>query len=105
MQQNMPNQKYIIIAVVAVLLLLGGGYYMYSLSIDSNLSKGSFDVSLVSDKKIKDYYAVKDKIDLKDMSFTQKSFYKDLKDNTTDIPPKDFSGRRHNPFFAPYATP
>lgn len=105
MPQNIPNQKYIIIAVVALLVLLGGGYYMYSLSEESNATKASFDASLVSDKKIKDYYAVKDRINLKDMSYTQKPFYKDLKDNVTDIPLKDFSGRRRNPFFAPYATP
>lgn len=105
MQQNLMSQKNSIIAAVAVLLLLGGGYFFFMGSGDDNSSVKAekFDPSLLSSKDLKDYYAVKGKINLSDMSYINKPFYLKLKDHTVDILPKAPSGRRSNPFIPLYA--
>lgn len=105
MPQNISLQKNSIIAVITLLLIFGGGYYFYTTGngSPSSESAGQFDPSLLNTKDLKDYYAVKDKINLKDMSYINKPFYQQLKDNTADILPKAPSGRRSNPFIPLYA--
>lgn len=104
MPQNILTQKNSIMIVVALVVLFGGGYYFISSILGEASSGGSVDKTLFT-KDVANFYAVKDKIKLseKDLAFTKKTFYDNLKDYTVEIPSVKPEGR-DNPF-VPYAAP
>jgi hypothetical protein len=103
MPQNLLSQKNSIIGVVILVVVLGSlyGAYTFVQGLSSDQSTASVDPSLLS-KDLKAFYDVKDKISLqeKDLAFTKKPFYTQLKDNTVEIPSIAPTGRP-NPFWAP----
>jgi hypothetical protein len=68
MQEKLLSQKNSIIIVVLILsFIIFGGYAFYNLKkeVDSTDKTSKFDVSLLTNKDLKDFYAVKDKVNLK----------------------------------------
>lgn len=103
MPQNLASKKNSIIGAVILLVVVGGGYFWYSSSQDGSAPSeisGKVDPTLFN-TDVAAFYAAKDKINLKDLSFMKKSLYTQLKDNTVDIPSVKPTGR-DNPF-VPYA--
>lgn len=106
MSKDLLSQKNIIIAVIAVVVIFGGGYYGYSSFTDSSANvSGTFQADLLKGG-LKDFYAVKDSIDLSDsfMKGKNKVFFDNLEDNTQDISLKKPAGRA-NPFVPNYVAP
>ncbi len=101
MPQNSSSQKNIIIVVVLV-VVIAAGYLFLSPSEGGSEDASSVDQTLFT-PEVRAYYAAKDKINFKDLSFMKKEFYKELRDDTVDIPSVEPTGRP-NPF-VPYVTP
>jgi hypothetical protein len=104
MPQNLLSQKNSIIGIVVVIAILGGGYAYYtSTQDDAAAASGAVNPSFYS-KDVKDFYAVKDKINFSNLSFMKKPFYTQVRDgDTVEIPIVEPIGRP-NPF-VPYVTP
>ena len=103
MQQNFLSQKNSIIAVVAVLILLGGGYYWYSAMFTSTSKINTEIDKSVLKKSVADFFVVKEKLVLNNVSFKEKEVYNKLEDYTEEIPFLPPPGRK-NPF-VPYVAP
>ncbi len=104
MQEKILSQKNSIIGAVALLVLLGGGYYGY-ITINSPSESAKvvkLDPSLFNEE-VKNFYNVKGKIKLDNISFLNKDFYKELENYSETIPSVTPPGRL-NPF-VPYAAP
>ena len=97
MQQNSTTQKIIIGSSIAFFILASIGL-LFMFSKDGSLQDDTsvVDVSLLNGE-LKAYYAAKDKINFKDLSFTKKLFYSQLRDDTVEIPSIKPTGRP-NPF-------
>lgn len=105
MPENNLSQKNTIIIGIVLVLALAGGYYWYSSNSDTvsaPVAEITLDPSLFN-PDIRALYEAKDSINFKDLSFMQKAFYTELKDNTVEIPSIKPTGRP-NPFI-PYASP
>ena len=103
MQQDLQLQKNKIIGAVVIVVVLIAGYFWYSSQSDSQEgSTTTVDKTLFS-KDVASFYAVKDSINFKDLSFMKKGFYTKLRDDTVNIPSIKPTGRP-NPF-VPYVTP
>ncbi|MBP6948609.1 MAG: hypothetical protein KBC41_03290 [Candidatus Pacebacteria bacterium] len=105
MQEKLLSQKNSIIIVVLILsLMVFGGYAFYNLKkeLDSVDKTAGINVSLLTNKDLKEFYGMKDKIKIqeKDTAFLKKHFYEELVDHTVEIPTIDPTGRP-NPFWMP----
>ena len=105
MQENLLSQKNSIIALVLVLMCLTGGYFWYSSQAPDQASAIKVDPKLFR-QDVKDFYTAQGNINLKDLSFTKKTIYPELKDNSVDIATTAPTGRP-NPFVpaTTYAAP
>ena len=101
MQINSSSQKTIIGAIIA-LALAGASWYFFFSGGEEIAPPQVVDKTLLS-PEVKKFLEYKDKINVKDTSFTTKELYSQLRDYSQDIPFKVPEGRS-NPF-VPYATP